>query len=80
MIFSLVMVLIVEHFVCSTWKLTKSWRLARLPSTRQPRSSLVFDCARDDELGEEIFQEEDHEHGDDEDGGVHLRMSMCLLL
>jgi hypothetical protein len=26
--------------------------------------------AGDDELGEEIFQEEQHEHGDDEDGGV----------
>jgi hypothetical protein len=24
----------------------------------------------DDELDEEIFQEEEHEHGDDEDGGV----------
>jgi hypothetical protein len=36
----------------------------------QPRSSLVFDCAGDDELGEEIFQEDEHEHGDDEDGGV----------
>jgi hypothetical protein len=36
----------------------------------QPRSQLVFDCAGDDELGEEIFQEEEHEHGDDEDGGV----------
>jgi hypothetical protein len=36
----------------------------------QPRSQLVFECAGDDELGEEIFQEEDHEHGDDEDGGV----------
>jgi hypothetical protein len=35
----------------------------------QPRSQLVFECAGDDELGEEIFQEE-HEHGDDEDGGV----------
>jgi hypothetical protein len=31
---------------------------------------LVFECAGDDELGEEIFQEEKHEHGDDEDGGV----------
>jgi hypothetical protein len=31
----------------------------------QPRSSLVFECARDDELGDEIFQEEEHEHGDD---------------
>jgi hypothetical protein len=31
---------------------------------------LVFDCAGEDELGEEIFQEEEHEHGDDEDGGV----------
>jgi hypothetical protein len=36
----------------------------------QPRSQLVFGCAGDDELGEEIFQEEEHEHGDDEDGGV----------
>jgi hypothetical protein len=36
----------------------------------QPRSQLVFECAGDDELGEEIFLEEEHEHGDDEDGGV----------
>jgi hypothetical protein len=36
----------------------------------QPRNQLVFECAGDDELGEEIFQEEKHEHGDDEDGGV----------
>jgi hypothetical protein len=36
----------------------------------QPRSQLAFECAGDDELGEEIFQEEEHEHGDDEDGGV----------
>jgi hypothetical protein len=36
----------------------------------QPRSSLVFDCAGDDEFGEEIFQEEEPEHGDDEDGCV----------
>jgi hypothetical protein len=36
----------------------------------QPRSQLVFECAGDDELGEEIFQEEDHEHGDNEDGDV----------
>jgi hypothetical protein len=36
----------------------------------QPGSQLVFECASDDELGEEIFQEEEHEHGDDEDGGV----------
>jgi hypothetical protein len=36
----------------------------------QPRSQLVFECAGDDELREEIFQEEEHEHGDDEDGGV----------
>jgi hypothetical protein len=31
---------------------------------------LSFECAGDDELGEEIFQEEEHELGDDEDGGV----------
>jgi hypothetical protein len=37
----------------------------------QPRSQLVFECACDDELGIEILQEEeDHEHGDDEDGTV----------
>jgi hypothetical protein len=36
----------------------------------QPRSHLIFEFAGDDELGEEIFQEEEHEHGDDEDGGV----------
>jgi hypothetical protein len=36
----------------------------------QPRSQLVFKCAGNDELGEEIFQEEEYEHGDDEDGGV----------
>jgi hypothetical protein len=36
----------------------------------QPRSQLVFECAGDNELGEDIFQEEEHEHGDDEDGGV----------
>jgi hypothetical protein len=36
----------------------------------QPRSQLVFECAVNDELGEDIFQEEEHEHGDDEDGGV----------
>jgi hypothetical protein len=35
----------------------------------QPHSKLVFECAGDDEIGEEIFQEEEHEHGD-EDGGV----------
>jgi hypothetical protein len=36
----------------------------------QPRSQLVFECAGDDERGEEIFQEEVHELGDDEDGGL----------
>jgi hypothetical protein len=36
----------------------------------QPCSQLVFECASDDELGEEIFQEEKHEHGDDEGGCV----------
>jgi hypothetical protein len=35
-----------------------------------PHSQLVFECVGDDELGEEIFKEEEHEHGDDEDGGV----------
>jgi hypothetical protein len=30
---------------------------------------LSFECAGDDELGEEILHEE-HEHGDDEDDGV----------
>jgi hypothetical protein len=31
---------------------------------RRPCSQLVFECAGDDELGEEILQEEEHEHGD----------------
>jgi hypothetical protein len=31
---------------------------------------VTFECAGDDELGEEIFQEEEDEHGDDEDGGA----------
>jgi hypothetical protein len=38
----------------------------------QPRSQLVFECAGDNELGEEIFQEEEPVHGDDEDGSVVL--------
>jgi hypothetical protein len=36
----------------------------------QPRSQLVFECASDDELGEGLFQEEEHELGDDEDCGM----------
>jgi hypothetical protein len=36
----------------------------------QPRSQLVFECAGNDEFGEEIFHEKEHEHGDNEDGGV----------
>jgi hypothetical protein len=42
-----------------------------------PCCQLVFECAGDDELGEEIFQEE-HEHGDDEDGGVVLAAEHVL--
>jgi hypothetical protein len=38
----------------------------------QPRRQLVFECAGDDELGEEIFQKEEHEQRDDEDGGMVL--------
>jgi hypothetical protein len=36
----------------------------------QPCIQLVFECAGDAELGEEIFLWEEHVHGDDEDGGV----------
>jgi hypothetical protein len=36
----------------------------------QPRSQLVFERAGDDELGEEIVQEEENEHGDNEDGSA----------
>jgi hypothetical protein len=46
----------------------------------QSCSHLVFECTSDDELGEEIFQEEEHEHGDDEDGGVVPRLNMYILL
>jgi hypothetical protein len=35
----------------------------------QPRSQLVFECAGEDELVE-IFQDDENEHGDDEDGSV----------
>jgi hypothetical protein len=51
----------------------------------QPRCQIVFECAGDDELGEEIFQEDEHEHGDDEDGGempaaehVHTTSTMVM--
>jgi hypothetical protein len=51
----------------------------------QPRNQLVFEYAGDDELGEEIFQEEEHEHGDDEDGGVvpmaeHVRNTSTTVI
>jgi hypothetical protein len=46
----------------------------------QPCSQLVFECAGDDELGEEIFQEEEHEHRDDEDGGMVPAASTYILL
>jgi hypothetical protein len=51
----------------------------------QPCSQLVFECAGDDELGEEIFREEKHEHGDDEDGGVvplaeHVRTTSTMMV
>jgi hypothetical protein len=51
----------------------------------QPRSQLVFECACDDELGEEILQEEEHVHGDDEDGGVmpaaeHVRTTSTTVM
>jgi hypothetical protein len=51
----------------------------------QPRSQLVFECAGDDELGEEIFQEEDREHGDEEDGGVvptaeHVHTTLTIVV
>jgi hypothetical protein len=36
----------------------------------QPCSQVVFECAGDNELVEEIFQKEEHQHGEDEDGGV----------
>jgi hypothetical protein len=36
----------------------------------KPRSHLVLECAGNNELGEEICQEEEHQHGDDEDGGM----------
>jgi hypothetical protein len=51
----------------------------------QPHSHLVFECAGDDELGEEIFQEDEHEHGDDEDGGVvpaaeHVPTTLTMVM
>jgi hypothetical protein len=51
----------------------------------QLHSQLVFECACDDELGEEIFQEEEHELGDDEDGSMvpaveHLRTTSTTVV
>jgi hypothetical protein len=51
----------------------------------QPRSQLVFECAGDNELDEEIFKEEEHEHGDDEDGGVvpadeHIPTTLTMVM
>jgi hypothetical protein len=51
----------------------------------QPRSQLVCECASDDELGEEIFQEKEQEHGDDEYGGVvpaaeHVPTTLTMVM
>jgi hypothetical protein len=51
----------------------------------QPRSQLVFECAGGDELGKEIFQEEEHENGEDEDGGVvpaaeHVPTTLTMVM
>jgi hypothetical protein len=71
MVFSLVMHLILEHIVCSNLETNQIVETCKITfDETQPRSQLVFECVGDDELGEEIFQEEENEHGDDEDGGV----------
>jgi hypothetical protein len=46
----------------------------------EPRNQFVFECAGDNELGEETFQKEEHEHRDNEYGDVVPRLSMYLLL
>jgi hypothetical protein len=46
----------------------------------QPHSQHVFECAGHDELGEEIIQEEEHEHRNDEDGGEVPRLNVYTLL
>jgi hypothetical protein len=72
----------VDGIVCGYASYSRTYRVLNLETNQivetcevtfdetQPRNQLVFECAGDDELGEEIFQEEEHEHGDDEDGGV----------
>jgi hypothetical protein len=62
--------LTLEHIVCSILKNQIVETCEVTFDETQPRSQLVLKCAGDDELGEEIFQEEEHEYGDDEDGGV----------
>jgi hypothetical protein len=63
-------------FGCKCFILKKGKKLDKFETCEvtfdetQPRIQLVFECAGDDVLGEEIFLEEEHEHGDDEDGGV----------
>jgi hypothetical protein len=45
-------------------------RKFKIEDSKAMTTQLVFECGGDDELGEEIFQEEEHELGDDEDGSV----------
>jgi hypothetical protein len=47
----------------------------RLPSTRQPCTSSVFECAGDDEVGKKICEdEEDDSREEDGDDGEHPAM------
>jgi hypothetical protein len=49
---------------------SRAYRVLNLETNQIVETRLVFECAGDDELGEEIYKEEEHELGDDEDGGV----------
>jgi hypothetical protein len=70
MVFSSIMHLTLEHIVLNleTNQIVDTCEVTF--DETKPCSQLVFECAGDDELGEEIFQEEEHEHGDDKDGGM----------
>ena len=66
MVYYLAMLTILEPIVCSIWKLTESWRLARYPLT-------VFECAGDEEMAETLFVEEEDEEGEENVDHVHDR-------
>jgi len=62
MVFFLVMLLTLMHIVYLTLKLTKGMETCEVTfDETMPCSSHVFECAGDQEIGENFFVEEDEE-------------------